>query len=289
MLAVSIDGQLISDLTQATIPVNDHGLLYGDGVFEGLRFYNGKVFRWQAHFERLLDSARAIGLRLPATEAALKADVEQCISAAGLADGYVRLLVTRGSGPLGVNPAQCRQPRTVVIVDHLAMVSEASRQRGIKAIIAGSRRLEPDQLDPRIKSLNYLNQVLARMEANAAGAEEAILLNRAGRVAEGTADNVFIVKQGQLLTPPVTEGALNGITRNVIIEVARQLSVPCTEQPLTVYDLYTADECFLTGTGAELIPVAELSQRQVGDGTPGPVFQQLQRGFEALVKAETSA
>lgn len=285
MLACNIDGRLCTQ-DQAVIPVDDHGLLYGDGVFEGLRFYNGKVFRLPAHLKRLSDSARAINLVLPLTQDEITKAVTETIRASGTANGYVRLIVTRGSGPLGIDPYTCKKPRTIVIVDELSMVNREDRERGLKVIIAATRRLAPDQFDARIKSLNYLNQIMARIEAHVAGAQEAILLNGFGRVAEGTADNVFIVKDSALITPPLSEGALDGITRAAIIEVAGRAGIPFRETPVAPFDLYTADECFLSGTGAELIPVATIGGRPVN--AAGPIFQQISLGFRQLIEEETS-
>ncbi len=285
MLACSIDGKLCS-LENAVIPVNDHGLLYGDGVFEGLRFYHGQIFRYDQHMSRLRQSARAIGLSLPMSSDAMHAAIMEAIVSTDRSDGYVRLVVTRGSGSMGIDTMSCHSPRTIIIVDELSMVSAQKRQAGVACTIASTRRLGPDQLDPRIKSLNYLNQIMGRMEAQAAGADEAIVLNTAGRVAEGTADNVFIVQQGELQTPPVTEGALDGITRAAIIEVAISLGIPVAEKPMGTWDLFNADECFLSGTGAELIPVATIAGRDVGGA--GPVFQRLAAGFTQLIEYETT-
>lgn len=285
MYACCIDGALCEG-DAATLPVDDHGLLYGDGVFEGLRFYDGHVFRLDAHLARLEASARALMLE-PAMDRAGIADcVLRTVAAAGLDDGYVRLIVTRGSGSMGIDPRSCKTPRTIVIVDELVMVDPAARASGIKAIIASTRRLASDQLDPRIKSLNYLNQIMARLEAHAAGADEAIILNDQGRIAEGTADNVFVVRDGVLLTPPVVEGALDGITRNAILEVARAAGIDTREAPLTPWDLFNADECFLSGTGAELVPVGEISGRAIA--SPGSLYEQLSAAFRDLIAFEAS-
>lgn len=280
-----MNGQLVA-AEQASVSVFDHGLLYGDGVFEGIRFYRGRAFRLQAHLERLLLSARAIGLKIPYSEEELALAVEETIIASTTSDGYLRLVVTRGPGPLGVDPSHCHAPAVFIIAASLQLVSARVREVGAKVVIAATRRLGPDGLDPRIKSLNYLNHVLARMEATHAGADEAILLNAAGRVAEGSADNVFIVRRGELLTPPVIEGALDGITRQVVLELAEKLGLPHKEMPLAPYDLFTADECFLTGTGAELIPVAEVNGRSMVS-CPGPVYRQLAAAFRQLVVAES--
>lgn len=280
-----LNGRLVAP-QEAMVSVFDHGLLYGDGVFEGIRFYNGRAFRLEAHLERLALSARAIALILPYTLAELTDAVEQTVGAAGVAEGYLRLVVTRGVGPLGLDPTRCQAPSVFIIADRLRLVSSKTQEEGAKVIIAATRRLGADGLDPRIKSLNYLNHILARMEASHAGADEAILLNGAGRVAEGSADNIFIVRGGELLTPPVTEGALDGITRQVVLEAAAELHIPHRETPLAPYDLYVADECFLTGTGAELIPVASIDGRSLPH-CPGPIFGILQTAFRCCVKRET--
>lgn len=260
--------------------MSDHGLLYGDGVFEGVRFYDRKPFRLMAHIERLAFSARAIALDLPYGTDELSAAVEQTISAFPERDGYLRIVLTRGAGSMGLDPRTCDRPTLFIIADHLSLVSRESREQGARVIIASTRCLPADGLDPRIKSLNYLNHILARMEANRAGVDEAILLNDQGRVAEGSADNLFVVRGGALLTPPSTEGALEGITRNFVIELAERGEITVRETPLAPYDLYTAEECFLTGTGAELIPVREVDGRAVSH-CPGTVFRELQRRFRA--------
>ncbi len=266
----------------ARIPVADHGLLYGDGVFEGIRFYGGRPFRLDEHLERLLLSARAIALDIPYTRSELQCAVTDTVAAYGSGDGYLRLVATRGVGPLGLDPRLCARPNVFIIAAPLAMVSEEVRLRGARLIIAATRRLSADGLDPRIKSLNYLNHILARMEASQAGADEAIMLNAAGRVAEGTADNVFVARVGELLTPPPSEGCLEGVTRKVVMELAQQAGIAVREAPLAPYDLYTADECFLTGTGAELIPVASVDGRPMGS-CPGPLFRDIDRRFKLHV------
>ncbi|WP_331350754.1 branched-chain-amino-acid transaminase [Cellvibrio sp. UBA7671] len=278
------NGQIVP-LEQATVSVFDHGLLYGDGVFEGIRFYNGRAFRLQAHLERLFLSARAIALSIPYSIEQLTHAVIETISAAPEANGYLRLVVTRGPGPLGIDPARCHSPVVFIVADRLQLVSERVRSEGAKVIIAATRRLGADGLDPRIKSLNYLNHILARMEATHAGADEAILLNSAGRIAEGSADNIFIVQRGELLTPPVIEGALDGITRQVVLELAEKLGIKAREIPLAPYDLFTADECFLTGTGAELIPVGYADGREIPE-CPGPIYSRLAAAFRELVNKE---
>lgn len=266
----------------ASISVFDHGLLYGDGVFEGLRFYRRRVFRLTAHLQRLRYSAQALGLSIPLDDTALTRAIEQLVAAFAADDGYLRLVVTRGVGPLGLDPSRCHTPTVFIIVDSLSLLGAAKRQRGAELIIAATRRLGADGLDPRIKSLNYLNHILARMEANHAGADEAILLNAQGRVCEASSENIFIVHAGRLLTSPVIDGALDGITRHVVIELAKQLSIPVQENSLAPYDLYNADECFLTGTGAELIPVRMIDGR-VLPRCPGPIYQRIQQAFSRCV------
>jgi branched-chain amino acid aminotransferase len=279
------NGELV-DPDAARVSVFDHGLLYGDGVFEGIRFYNGRAFRLDAHLRRLSDSARAIRLAVPFESPALTEATEAVISASGATDGYVRLVVTRGPGDLGLDPRSCHRPNVFLIAAPLRIVSDAVRDEGARLVIASTRRLAPDGLDPRVKSLNYLNHVLARMEATLADADEALLLNAQGRIAEGTADNVFVVRDGWLSTPPAVEGALEGITRALVLELARAEGIECRESPLTAYDLYTADECFLTGTGAELIPVREVDGRAIADAT-GPVFRRLLTAFRNCIERET--
>lgn len=279
-----MNGQVMP-ASEASVSVFDHGLLYGDGVFEGIRFYHGSPFRLEAHLTRLEDSARAIGLVLPMSLDQMAEAVRHTIAAFAEADGYLRLVVTRGVGTLGINPQNCTAPSMFIIADHLTMISREQRLQGAGVIIASTRRISPDGLDPRIKSLNYLNHILARMEANHAGADEAILLNARGTLAEGTADNLFVVRDGVLKTPPLTDGALAGITRAAVLEVATTLGMDVQELSLAPYDAYTADECFLTGTGAELIPVASIDGRAMRL-CPGPVFGEIGKRFHELVEAE---
>jgi len=282
-----INGRLMP-ACEASISVFDHGLLYGDGVFEGIRFYQGQPFRLQEHLRRLADSAAAIRLTIPYTQEALIQAVADIIDAFSEPEGYLRLIVTRGTGPLGLNPEPCTQPGVILIADRLSMIDERKRQRGARLIIASTRCLPADGLDGRIKSLNYLNNILARMEAAQAGADEAVLLNQNSYVAEGSADNIFVVHDGHLLTPRPIDGALQGITRGVVMALASDNEIPVTACALTPYDLYTADECFLTGTGAELIPVREVDGRPV-HCCPGPIFSLLAEAFADRVTRETQA
>lgn len=280
-----INGRLV-DEQQAQVSVFDHGLLYGDGIFEGIRFYKRTAFRLAAHLTRLQQSARAIGITMPYTLSELDVAIDTVIQNYPDADGYIRLMVTRGIGSLGINPKSCQQPTVIIIADKPGFIEPAVLQTGARLIIASTRRLPPDGLDPRVKSLNYLNHILARIEANHANADEAILLNAQGRVSEGTSDNVFIVANGRLLTPPTTDGALAGITRSVVLEVATEIGIECEEKSLAPYDLYTADECFLTGTAVELVPVREIDGRKL-TACPGPLFQRLQAAFKSKIEQES--
>ena len=279
-----LDGNILP-LERARIPVLDHGLLYGDGVFEGIRFYASVPFLLVEHLRRLRDSAHAIALDIPWNDNELAGVTAAVIDAFDGESGYIRMIVTRGEGPLGIDPASCKTPRLIVIASHLEMAHPATRAKGVRLVTATTRRLPPDGLDPRIKSLNYLNHILARIEASRAGADEAVLLNAQGRVAEGTADNLFIARDGRLLTPPVIDGALPGVTRALILRLAGEMGIEACEQSLATYDLYTADECFLTGTGAELIPVREIDGRPMKQ-CPGPLFQRCSQAFRRAIRQQ---
>jgi branched-chain amino acid aminotransferase len=269
-MKIWLDGKLV-DESEAKISVFDHGLLYGDGVFEGLRFYNGRVFRLEEHIRRLFDSAKAIVLTIPWTlEEVIKFTCET-VAANGLKDGYIRLVVTRGSGELGLNPYLCPKASMFIIASTIKLYPEEHYEKGLKIITCATRRPAPAALMPQVKSLNYLNNIMAKVEAIQGGALEAVMLNEQGYVAECTGDNLFLIKNGILLSPLISDGALDGITRAVIIELAEKLGVPFKEQSLTRYDIYTADECFLTGTAAEVIPVVELDRRPIGEGVPGGI------------------
>jgi len=264
----------IVPLQDARISVMDHGLLYGDGVFEGIRFYNNKLFLLEPHLKRLEASASAIALKIPKNLQALTQILQTVVNAYAGHQGYIRLIVTRGKGPLGINPAACKQPELIVIASPLNMSDEQAQKKGIRSIIASTRRIPADCLDPRIKSLNYLNAIMARIEANNAGVEEALMLNQQGFITEGTVNNVFIVKDGALYTPPSIDGSLAGITRDLILKLAASADITTQVTSMTAYDIYAADECFLSGTGAELIPVNEVDGRKF-DTCPGPIFNQL--------------
>lgn len=281
-----LDGELMP-ADEARISVMDHGLLYGDGVFEGIRFYNRQAFRLQEHMQRLTYSAAAIGLSMPYSIQQLQTAIIDLINAFVEDDGYLRLVITRGKGPLGINPAHCQQGSAFIIADQAGFVTEQVKQHGARLIIAATRRISSDCLDPRIKSLNYLNHILARLEANNAGADEAILLNAQGHVSEGSTDNIFVLKNGGILTPPVSDGALEGVTRGVIFELADELGISCHEKTLSPYDLYTADEGFLSGTAMELIPVREVDGRKLAT-CPGQVFTTLLQAFRQKIQSEVS-
>ncbi len=284
-MLVFIDGRLVPR-AEARISVFDHGLLYGDGVFEGIRIYERRIFRLDAHLARLEASAHAIGLTLPMDRTALAAAVCDTVRANRQENGYIRLVVTRGEGPLGLDPTTCARPSVIVIVADLAVYPAEHYTSGIRVVTAATRQVAAASVDPRIKSLNYLKNVLARLEAREAGAAEALLLNPEGFVAECTADNVFAVHGRRILTPPATDGALDGITAGVIRELANASGLASEERRLARYDLYVADECFLTGTGAEIIPVTCLDGRRIGRGEPGPITGQLRAAFHDLAARE---
>lgn len=253
--------QEIKPAAEATVSVFDHGLLYGDGIFEGLRFYHGRTFMLEAHLQRLESSARAIGLELPYSLQQISVAIEKLIEAYPGDTGYLRLVVTRGEGSLGIDPRKCARPVLFIIADELSVMDVDDNSQGIRLHIAQTRRLPAQCLDPQIKSLNYLNNILARIEANQAGMDEALMLNLDGYVSEGSVDNIFIITGGVLKTPPLGDGLLAGVTRAVIIEVAGRAGIPCEETSLTPQDLARAEECFLTGTGAELIPVKQIGEQ----------------------------
>lgn len=284
-MLVSIDGQLVPR-AEARVSVFDHGLLYGDGVFEGIRVYERRIFRLDAHLARLEASAHAIGLAIPMDRATLAAAVIATVRANEQANGYIRLVVTRGEGPLGLDPSTCAKPSVIIIVAGLAIYPPEYYASGIRVVTAATRQVPAASVDPRIKSLNYLKNVLARMEAHEAGAAEALMLNPEGFVAECTADNVFAVSGRRILTPPATDGALDGITGAVIRELALAAGYEWDERRLARYDLFIADECFLTGTGAEIVPMVSLDGRRIGNGEPGPVTRELSAAFRTLAARE---
>jgi branched-chain amino acid aminotransferase len=269
---------------EAKVSVFDHGLLYGDGVFEGLRSYSGRVFRLDAHLDRLWDSARAIALEIPLTKDAVAKAVNDTLAANNLVDGYVRLVVTRGAGSLGLDPNRTKNPQVIVIADTISLYPTEFYEKGLRIVTAATQRVHSAALSPRIKSLNYLNNIMAKLEGLQAGCVEALMLNHKGEVAECTGDNLFVVRSGRLLTPPPDAGILEGITRGAVMELAHAAGIACHEATLTRYDLYTADECFLTGTAAEVIPVVEIDGRTIGAGIPGPVTARLTTDFHRLIR-----
>jgi branched-chain amino acid aminotransferase len=282
---VSMNGKLV-DKADAVVSVFDHGLLYGDGVFEGIRVYGGRVFLHRQHIDRLYESARAIRLEIPISPEQMMADVEAAVAANGIKDGYVRLVVTRGAGTLGLDIRRTSNPQVIIIADTITLYPEEFYENGLSIITASTIRNHSGALSARIKSLNYLNNILAKIEGTDAGCEEALMLNHKGEVAECTGDNVFLVKRGVLRTPPTEAGILEGITRDAVIALARKEQIPVEQVPLVRHDLYTADECFLTGTAAEVISVVRLDGRQIGDGTPGPITRQLRAQFQKLTRGE---
>lgn len=269
---------------EARISVFDHGLLYGDGVFEGLRSYAGRVFRLDAHLDRLWASARAICLEIPLAKEAMAQAMIDTLAANHLEDGYIRLIVTRGAGTLGLDPNRCSNPQVIIIADTISLYPREFYEQGLRIVTAATQRIQSAALSPRIKSLNYLNNIMAKLEGLQAGCVEALMLNHKGEVAECTGDNVFVVRSGRLLTPPPDAGILEGITRNAVMELAHAAGIDCREATLTRHDLYTAEECFLTGTAAEVIPVVAIDGRTIGNGVPGPVTLRLKDDFHALVR-----
>jgi branched-chain amino acid aminotransferase len=281
---IYLDGKFL-DEANAKISVFDHGLLYGDGVFEGIRAYNGRVFKLKEHIDRLFYSAKSILLNIPLSHADMTAGVIETCRRNNIHDGYIRLVVTRGIGTLGLNPNRCKNPSVIIIADKIQLYPPELYQRGMEIVTVPTVRNLHSAVNPAIKSLNYLNNILAKIEANNAGCEEAVLLNAEGFVSECTGDNIFIVKEDHLLTPPLSAGALYGITRRVVLDLAAQAGLKTAEPNLTRYDLFNADECFLTGTGAEMMPVVQIDGRTIGTGKPGPFSAKLITLYTALTKA----
>lgn len=282
-MKIYIDGKFFSE-RDAKISVFDHGLLYGDGVFEGIRAYHGCVFKLKEHLDRLFYSAKAILLDIPMSPEKISRAVIETCRANKIRDGYVRLLVTRGIGTLGLNPKSCVHPSVIIIAGKIQLYPQELYKQGLAIVTVPTVRNLHSALNPAIKSLNYLNNILAKIEANNAGVEEAVMLNAEGFVAECTGDNLFIIKNSELLTPPLSAGALYGITRQTVIELAQQAGVKVSEPNLTRYDLFNADECFLTGTGAEIMPVIKIDGRIIGNGKPGPLTRKLEEDYHALTK-----
>lgn len=277
-MLIYLNGKFVSP-EEAKVSVFDHGLLYGDGVFEGIRAYNGRVFKLTEHLDRLYESARSILLNIPLSWKEMEEAVLETVRRNGLRDAYIRLVVTRGAGDLGLDPRKCPNPTVFIIADKITLWPDELYTKGLKVKTVATRRNAVDTLNPRIKSLNYLNNILAKIEANLMGYPEVVMLNAEGYVVEGTGDNIFIVKKGRLITPPPYVGILEGITRATIMDLAREMGLSVSEDLFTTHDLYVAEECFLTGTAAEVIPVVEVDGRQVGQGVPGPVTVKLMRAF----------
>jgi branched-chain amino acid aminotransferase len=284
-MKIYLDGKFV-DESEAKVSVFDHGLLYGDGVFEGIRLYSGNLFRLDEHLERLEFSAKAIMLQLPLNRAELAQAIAETCRQNSLQDAYIRLVVTRGPGDLGLAPWLCSKPTLFIIASKISLYPPEHYEKGLAIVTVATRRVAPGALPATVKSLNYLNNILAKIEAKQAGALEAIMLNEQGYVAECTADNVFIVRKGELLTPAASHGALQGITRGAVLDIGRELGLQPREAELTRYDIWCADECFLTGTGAEVIPVVKLDGREIGAGKPGPVTHRVGEAFRRRAPLE---
>ena len=278
---IYLDGEFVPE-EEAKVSVFDHGFLYGDGVFEGIRAYHGRVFKLDEHLERLYRSAKAILLEIPLAPEEMKQAVVETCRRNHLRNGYIRLVVSRGAGDLGLDPNNCSSPTVVIIADKITLYPREVYDKGLELITVVTRRNFPAAINPAIKSLNYLNNILAKIEVRQAGCLEGLMLNHQGYVAEATGDNIFIFRRGQLVTPPSHTGILTGITRNTVIELSQQLGIPMAEELFHQYDVYTAEECFLTGTAAEIAPVVKFDGRSIGDGRPGPVTRRLMESFHQL-------
>jgi branched-chain amino acid aminotransferase len=282
-LQIYCDGKFVPE-EDAKVSVFDHGLLYGDGVFEGIRVYNRNVFMLDAHLKRLYNGARVIRLDIPLEREELKARICETIELNGIDDGYVRLVVTRGKGDLGLSPSKCANPNVIIIASTIKIYPDEVYEHGLKLVTVSTRRNNPDSLSPQIKSLNYLNHILAHLEVLHAGVDEGLVLNDSGYVTECVVDNFFIVLDGAVITPPTNSGALNGITRLVVFQICGELGIPIREEQLSLVECYTADECFLTGTAAEIAPVTYIDDRPIADGKPGPVTMKLMKEFREFTK-----
>lgn len=282
-MKIYLNGQLV-EKEQAVVSVFDHGLLYGDGVFEGIRVYGGRVFLLKEHIDRLYESAKAIRLTIPISPAEMTQATQETVAANGIGDGYVRLVVTRGAGSLGLDIRKTSHPQIIIIADTITLYPPEIYQNGMHLVTASTIRNHPAALPARIKSLNYLNNILAKIEGTDAGSVEALMLNHKGEVAECTGDNIFLVKNGVLKTPSPDAGILEGITRNVVLRLAREAGIPTLETTLIRHDLYVADELFLTGTAAEVVPVVNLDGRSIGDGKPGPTTRRLLKLFHEFTR-----
>ena len=284
-LKIYIDGKFHQS-EDAKISVFDHGLLYGDGVFEGIRTYDGLIFKMKEHIDRLYQSAHAIMLEIPMTKEEMTEAVKKTLRENQLKDSYIRLIVTRGIGDLGLDPRKCPKPTVIIITDKIKLYNQELYEKGLEIVTISTQRNIHESVNPQIKSLNYLNNILAKVEAINAGVEEAVMLNSEGYVAECTGDNIFIVKNGVLFTPPVHSGVLRGITRGAVIDIAHLKEIPIHEEVMTRYDLFNADEMFLTGTAAEIIPVVKMDRRKIGDGKPGKMTAKLITEFHKLTQVD---
>ncbi|RKU23746.1 branched-chain amino acid aminotransferase [Candidatus Poribacteria bacterium] len=283
-MLIYIDGEFLPK-AEAKVSVFDHGLLYGDGVFEGIRSYNGRVFKLDEHLERLYDSAKSIMLEIPISIETMKETVLETLRRNRFREAYIRLIVTRGIGDLGLDPDKCPKPSIIIIADKIVLYPQKYYEEGLEIVTVSVRRNYAEAINPRIKSLNYLNNILAKIEGKQAGAEEVLMLNREGYVVECSGDNIFWIKNGTLVTPPVHMGILEGVTRNSVIDIAREAGLRVEERVFTRHDLYVADECFLTGTAAEVIPVVKIDQRAIGDAQPGKITQRLITAFRQLANS----
>ncbi len=289
-IQIYLDGQLVP-ASQAKVSVYDHGFLYGDGVFEGIRIYNRRIFRLDAHLTRLYRSAKAIWLEPPYSVAEMKAAIEKTVAANQLENGYVRAIISRGPGDLGLDPRKCPRPTVVIIADAIKLYPPEVYEQGMECITVATRRSQPDVLNPAIKSLNYLNNILAKIECIRAGVPECIMLNSRGLVAECSGDNIFVYirdfnGRGELRTPPVSAGILEGITRDAVMQLSEKMGLRVVEKDLALFDIYAAEEAFLTGTAAEIAPVTRLDMREIGDGKPGPITAQLMAAYKEMTNAE---
>lgn len=284
-LIIYLNGEFV-DEDEARVSVFDHGLLYGDGVFEGIRAYNGRVFRLQEHIDRLYESAKSILLDIGMDKREMFEAVLETLRRNNFRDSYIRLVVTRGKGDLGLDPRKCPKPTIFIVAAQIQLYPEELYERGLEVVTVPTRRNIVEGVNPRIKSLNYLNNVLAKIEANLAGVSEAILLNNEGYVSECTGDNIFIVKNSEVITPPPFLGILEGVTRNAVLEIAEEMGLKASEKVFTRHDIYVADECFLTGTAAEMVPVVKVDGRVIGNGEPGDITRKLLKEFRRLVESE---
>lgn len=289
MAVVYLDGKFYDKREDAKISVWDHGLLYGDGIFEGIRVYNGRIFKSKEHLRRLYDCANTLRIDIPMDMDEMEKLMIETIRRSKMTDCYIRLLITRGVGDLGLDPRRCSDPSVIIIVDKINLFPAELYEEGVKVITAATRKNHPACINPNIKSLNYLNNIFAKMEANHAGVSEAIQMNLSGHVCEGSADNIFVIRDGILKTPPPNDGVLIGITRNTVMELAEELGIEVRETSMTSHDLYSADELFLTGTAAEMIPVIAVDNRRIGSGKPGPIFRKILDKLKEVTRSEGTA